>query len=153
MVAYERNGLLVTEMSGDERAIRHALKQLDDQLILDRDVDEEHGVWVWKVHRRVGGDRPPLPVCSWRDTYGNPLPLTGGLIEEVKRLREQDTSRLVDLHNAKMKADEQARLESELIEAARGALPVVEGKRRHFVKPSPALALTRRRMRRQGIET
>ena len=80
-------GLIVAEHGQDERSVAQALKQIDDRLILQKHPGPVEGGWVYKVFRHVSDWQPPLPVATWADEHGNPLPLTFGLVDLVNRLR------------------------------------------------------------------
>lgn len=82
-----RSGLVLAEHAGDEAALSRALKGLDRDLILVKDRDERHDVWVWKIFVWVGDDRPAIHVLDWRDDYGVPKPLTAGIIDAVNAQR------------------------------------------------------------------
>lgn len=77
------SGLIVAEQAADERAIGRALQQIrPDAALQVRPRDEEKGgVLVYKVVHVDSGQ----VMFTWMDDYGNPLPLSSGLIDEFQR--------------------------------------------------------------------
>ena len=95
-------GLVLAEHSQDEAGVKRALQQIDDRLVLQKHPAAVPGGWVYKVFRLVSDDTPPDLVCAWADEYGNPLPLTSGLVDKVNSLRRDAPGKgvSVDEHNA-----------------------------------------------------
>jgi hypothetical protein len=81
------SGLVLAEQAADEAGLSRALKQLDDRLVLQRHAGDVAGGWVYKVFTIVSDDEPAECVCTGADEYGNPLPLSSGLLDLVQRLR------------------------------------------------------------------
>jgi hypothetical protein len=102
-------GLVVAEHGMDAQAIQRALKQIDDRLIL-WPPDSVNA--YWQVYSRVSDWYPPTPVAAWMDDYGNPLPLSSGLIDKVNRLR-------LDAPNKGLSVDDHNALRAERIERDR----------------------------------
>lgn len=77
------SGLIVAEHAQDERAIGRALQQIRPDVTLQvRPRDEEKGgVLVYKVVHVPSGQ----VMFTWMDDYGNPLPLSSGLVDEFQR--------------------------------------------------------------------
>lgn len=103
-------GLFVPERDMDELAMQRALEQVDDRLVLAKEIDVLHDCWVYKVVKRVSDDQPVVDICSWRDDYGAPLPLSSGLVDMVQRLRPENRHQRVDAdeHNARLTAKRKA---------------------------------------------
>ena len=77
------SGLVIAEQAQDEKAIGRALQQIRSDVALQvRPRDEEKGgVLVYKVVHTDSGQ----VMFTWMDDYGNPLPLSSGLIDEFQR--------------------------------------------------------------------
>lgn len=77
------SGLILAEQAQDERQIGRALQQIRPDVALQvRPRDEEKGgVLVYKVVHVESGQ----VMFTWMDAYGNPLPLSSGLIDEFQR--------------------------------------------------------------------
>lgn len=82
-----KSGLVLCETAGGEAEFGRALKQIDDRLVLQKHPGNVEGGWVYKVFVLVSDDLPPECIYTWSDEYGKPLPLSSGLIEEVRKLR------------------------------------------------------------------
>lgn len=123
-VYLRKSGLVVAEESADEAALWRALNQeIDDRLILTREVDRKHQTWVWQVRVMVSTTRCDY-VCDWRDQQGRPLPLSSGLLERVREqfaLRDQPGHGLdvADKRNAALVADIDRQIDEASTEAAR----------------------------------
>lgn len=106
-----RSGILVGHEAADERSVRKELKKLDDHLLLDFDGQ------AYQVLKRVSSDGHVRRVCSWRDDYGHPLPLSHGLVDRVNSLRVDGRIAAVDVeaHNQSI-LDAQHRETDEMIE-------------------------------------
>jgi hypothetical protein len=89
-------GLVLAEHAQDEAAVARALRQIDDKLCLQKHPGQISGGWVYKVFRAWSDDHPADLICTWADEYGNPLPLTMGLVDLVNRLRLDAPNRGVD---------------------------------------------------------
>lgn len=118
-----RSGLIVAEElrpSSDEDAIDRALKQLDRDLFLVREIDSQTGVWLWRVFHSISDDQPALQVCDWRDEHGRPLPLSWNLVEKIKSQegRGVDLAKQVDQNNEKLQAAVEAQMDEACEEAA-----------------------------------
>lgn len=120
------SGLVVASQAADESSVRRALKQHDPALILTPD-NPDDGPIVWTVLKRVGDG--VHVVCRYRDEHGNPLPLSHGLVEYVKRLDLNSRAPKVDVMaendrlRERVREDDSAELEeyaAELVERLRG---------------------------------
>lgn len=80
----DKSGLVLAEEHRDEARLSHALKQIDDRLVLQREKADVEGGWKYRVLRVWSEEHPPTPVLTWTDEYGRPLPLTDGLLDKVK---------------------------------------------------------------------
>lgn len=127
------SGLLVARQGAEEASVRRALKDFDDRLMLDYAIDEEWGRLVWQVLCRTGSTTPPHVVCRWRadegDPTSEPLPLSHGLVERVKRLHvtsrapRVDVDALNDQHIEQVRGEADAELEeyaAELVDRLKG---------------------------------
>lgn len=150
-----KSGLFVAENRATEGQIAAALKDIDSALILTWEFED--GRQVWKVHAYAGSDRPAQYLCSWRDERtSEPLPLSHGLVEQVKRMRLDSRADRIDAdaHNAKLRSDETKRFESEMDEVAED-FDRADRNFGHFSGPlqrSPGLVAARRRAREKGMQ-
>lgn len=94
LIHREHGGLIVSEHSMDARSIQAALKQLDDKLIL-LPPDAYRGPY-WKVYRDVSDWQEAVCIYTWMDDYGDPLPLSSGLVNEVDKLRKDARNKGLD---------------------------------------------------------
>lgn len=78
-------GLLVAEHGVGEARLQHDLEEIDPRFVLQKHPGEVAGGWVYKVFQIVSDDQPAICVFTWADAYGNPLPLSSGLVEEFKK--------------------------------------------------------------------
>lgn len=98
-------GLVVAEEARDEAHVQAALKQIDARYVLQKHPGDVEGGWVYKVFCIVSEDQPAECIYTWCDDRGNPLPLSTGLIEDVKRWRPDARERRgfnADEHNARL---------------------------------------------------
>lgn len=116
------HGLTVVEHAADEHQIQRQLKEINDRLILwPPDATSAY----YRVVFRVSDDKPVRDVCAWMDDYGNPLPLSSGLIDKVNRMRLDAPNKGLsvdehnDRHRARMRAEMDARLEAVVAEHRR----------------------------------
>lgn len=130
------SGLVLAQEGADEAAVRRALKQFDPRLMLARDeIDRRTGRIVYVVLCRTGGDTPPTRVCSWRDNDGAPLPLSHGLVEQVKHLHAGSRAPRVDVEraNAELVARQQAAEQEELEAYAADVVERLRGRRSYLL--------------------
>ena len=119
-LAYRQDGsgLLVAEETRDEQSITAALKQIDPRLALQKEPANAEGGWKYKVLRVWSEDHPPTPILTWTDEYGNPLPLTDGLIDKVHihmlGFRGNDYYVSADEHNARVQAQREKQQKDDL---------------------------------------
>ena len=73
-------GLVVAEQAADERAVGHALRQIDDRLAL------QHRPPYYVVVKVVSEREAPV-IYTWMTATGDPLPLSSGLVEDFKKHR------------------------------------------------------------------
>lgn len=126
------SGLAVAREGADEASVRAALKAFDSRLMLDHAIDTDWQRVVWQVLCRTGPDTPPSVVCRWRETTdpaSEPLPLSHGLVEKVKRLHVESRALRADADadndalRARQHADADAEIEeyaAELVDRLRG---------------------------------
>lgn len=137
------SGLVLAEhICRDESQVVSALKEIDPRLALQKEAANAEGGWKYKVLRVWSEDHPPTPILTWTDDYGNPLPLTFGLIDKVKihmlGFRGNDYYVSADEHNEKLqaardkqKADDLAAIRDEHLPRLRGRTSVsMSGKRK-----------------------
>lgn len=99
----------------DEAAVSRALKALDRRLVLQKHArDGVEGGWVYKVICVVSDTLAPI-VFTWMDDYGNPLPLSSGLVEAVGERLAGSRNRPLDEDewNRKVVAERNADIERE----------------------------------------
>jgi hypothetical protein len=122
-------GLVVAEEVGDEARLGRELKQIDDRLVLQKHPGPVEGGWVYKVFCVVSEEQEAVCVCVWSDRYGNPLPLSTGLVTLVESLRPEARSRRgpdADAQNAALLEANARRRESELAAIADDHRPYLE---------------------------
>lgn len=107
LIQREHGGIVVAEYAQDESQIQRALTQIEDRLIL---WPPDGMCPYYRVARNVSDWQEPEIIASWKDTNGNPLPLSSGLIDEVDRLRRDARNKGldVDAYNAKRTEDLEA---------------------------------------------
>lgn len=92
----------MAEEAFDEARLGRALREIDRRLVLQRHPGDVPGGWVYKVICIVSDTLAPV-VFTWADDYGNPLPLSSGLIDEFNKQRREVRERLripdADEHN------------------------------------------------------
>lgn len=81
------SGLVLQETLGGEAEVGRALKEIDDKLVLQKHPGQVEGGWVYKVFALVSDDQEPHCILTWADEYGTPLPLSSGILDEVRKLR------------------------------------------------------------------
>lgn len=87
MLRVEQHGsLAVAWNTTDERAVNRELQRLSSTLFLDPECDPDVGVY-WTV--KDAKVTPPVCVLVWRADNGEAMPLTLGIVEQVKRQHGQ----------------------------------------------------------------
>jgi hypothetical protein len=83
------SGLVLVEESRDEAGLRRALKQIDSRLRLLSPEQMFPGTptGYWRVVCQWSNDAPAAPILTWMTTFGDPLPLSSRLLDEVNRHR------------------------------------------------------------------
>lgn len=129
MHVYSRRGtgLLVAEHAADERSVLAALRTFDPDLVLTWEVQD--GQQVWEVHKVVSRERPAVFICRWQDPYGNPLPLSHGLVDLVQSLRRPEAADAADRANARLRAEAERDTLEGALEIARDMIPRIRGRR------------------------
>lgn len=123
------SGLILAEQGGDEASISRALKEIDDRYVLQKHPGDVEGGWVYKVFCVWSEDHDAEYVLSWADDYGRPLPLSSGLIEEVKRWRPENRHRRgldADAHNQQLRERTAREHHEQLLEISADHRPKVE---------------------------
>ena len=117
LVFSEIGGLTVATSSSDYQSVQRAIKEIDDCYMLD----DLSGAGDWVVLCRRGSEMPPDVVVTWRDENGNPLPLSSGLVEKVKRLRADSrwTEPDPDVLNEKLRERNRVEFEDHVDEITR----------------------------------
>lgn len=127
------SGLTVANVAADERSVTAALRQHDPDLSLDWKLAPS-GERCWYVTRYLGSARTDEWVCDWADAYGNPFPLSHGLVQRIKDLdlnsrhQEADPDELNEHARAARAAESDAELEwysAELVKHYRGRSGVI----------------------------
>jgi len=103
MPVSRRNGLLVVEEATDFRAVDAALADIDRRLFIAYEIEAGRPVYRVMVDQ---GDHGAAVLCDWRDEHGQPLPLSSGLVEQVKSQRPREGPDLgrSERANAELKA-------------------------------------------------
>lgn len=91
-----------------EKHIERELKSLDPDLFLDK--AWERGSVVYQIRYFIGSGEEPLVAVRWVDAYGNPLPLSTSIVDQVK-------SQEGNVHEALRQATEHNRQKREKIRA------------------------------------
>lgn len=91
----ELEGLAVVTETRDARSIQEDLTRLDPGLFLDMERAYPGGPICYVVKEHVASGHPPGRVVEWQDEHGNPLPLSSGLIERVKRAGYRPATEIV----------------------------------------------------------
>jgi hypothetical protein len=73
----------------DEQAVQRELQKRDRLLFLDKEIYEGRLLYSVKFYQP---DQEPLLVLWWHDEYGQPLPLTSGLVDKLDSLRKEVSS-------------------------------------------------------------
>jgi hypothetical protein len=144
------SGLAVPLTGADEASVSRALKEYDSDLVLIPQDSDAYGRRIYRVARRVGGDRPVQWVVTWRTREGDALPLSHRLVEKVKELDLNSRNKVDDPDdlNAQLKVDRQKDYDVYMDDMVQDHLGTHKGR---FITPrSTALALARRRGRRKG---
>lgn len=89
---YRHGALTVIEYVREKDSLQQELRLIDDRLFLERQLTLV-GEPVWCVVVNVGGDVPPITILEWRDDDDNPLPLSSGILERMRRM-DRDGARL-----------------------------------------------------------
>lgn len=140
-------GLVIAEEAFDEARLSLALKQIDRRLVLQKHRrDGVEGGWVYKVIQVVSDDYAPV-VFTWMDERGEPLPLSSGLVEELKRHLRGERTDLVseDEHNRRL-VERGRRVEEELTRA------VVDDHRARVERGRVAVSLAHHNRRPAGMK-
>ena len=144
------SGLAVPLTGADEASVNRALKEYDPDLVLVPQDSDVYGRRIYRVARKVGGDRPVEWIVTWRTREGDALPLSHRLVEKVKELDLNSRNKVDDPDdlNARLKSERQKDYETYMDDMVRDHLGTHKGR---FITPrSQALALARRRGRRRN---
>ena len=115
MLRHSATGLLVAENAADERSVRRELQRLDPTLVLTQEMHPSKRLEYVVVKTFTDGSA--LTLTRWRDDVtGQPLPLSHGLVEKVKRM--DPNTRAPQLDTARHNAELQDRIEQRMLEAA-----------------------------------
>lgn len=128
--------------------VERALRRIDDDLRLFRDVDRQYGCFSYRVMKFVSRDREAVQICGWRDPDGRPRELTHGIIDAVKKLRAIHIDPLVE--NDKLHDQTERQMHEAAVDAHKwGARVSSPGHSAGFHR-SPALRMARDKRRAQG---
>ena len=112
---HRASGLVVARDSMDEASVQRQLKRLDGRLVLQKHArDGVEGGWVYKVICIVSDTLAPI-IFTWMDDFGNPLPLSSGLVEAVQSRMLASRNRPIDEDewNARLRAERNKDIERE----------------------------------------
>jgi hypothetical protein len=126
------SGLVLAEEAGDEARLSRAIKEIDSRYVLQRHPGEVDGGWVYKVFCIVSEDQPAVCILTWADGYGNPLPLSSGLVEELKKWRPENRRRRgpdADERNQRLREETDRVRQEELAAISQDHRPFVERNR------------------------
>lgn len=85
-VLREHSGLVLAEDAIDERWASEQIKQLNPRFALHKERrDDAPGGWMYRVVHIWSDEQPYHIVFDWIDDQCRPLPLSSGIVEEVKR--------------------------------------------------------------------
>lgn len=110
------SGIALPCETRSERQIELALKQLDRDLFLTKEVHRPTGARCYAVYQYLSPTRPPLHILFWthdRKSSGKPLPLSSGLVYEVESRKRFAGRNLA----AEATAQNEQQLEADLAEA------------------------------------
>lgn len=135
-----QSGLVLAEEAMDEKALTRALqREVRSDVELRRYFDTRRRCVVYKIVHRDSGHI----FATWTDEYGNPLPLSSGIVEWFKRMQVGARNQDIDADEwNRRRADELRRQEEELTEAVRD-----EHKGRLADRVSVSMSGTRHRQR------
>jgi len=150
-VSQQRSGLYVVEDAGDFKAVDRELRVIDDRLFLSWEIDHRYGdprygTKVYRVLCDYGSANEPGVVCEWRTDVGVPLPLSSGLVEQVKsqRPREGFNAKAAQAANDAKIEKERAELDAAMDEIADDVGPRISDKRSALLHRGPHLRRARR---------
>jgi hypothetical protein len=86
------SGLVLAEESADEAGLSRAIKEIDRRYVLQKNPDGDRPD-LYVVSCIVSEEEPPIRMLAWADDDGTPLPLSSGLVDEVKKWRPEARSR------------------------------------------------------------
>lgn len=126
-----RTGLVLAEHATDESAVQRALELIDPDLILMKEVDEQHRAWAYEVRRWISDDIPTELITLWREgdsADGRPLPLTHSLVDKVNTKRLDARVRAVDAdaHNELWKQAASQRTREAAVAVTEERLPYIQ---------------------------
>jgi hypothetical protein len=91
------SGLVLAENRTDEETVGRLLREIDDHLILVRDIDRQFQVDVWRVYLHISDWQDAVHICDWRDEItGEPLPLSSGILNAVQLQRKENRNARLD---------------------------------------------------------
>jgi len=128
---HRASGLIVARDSMDEASVQRELKRLDGRLVLQRHRrDNAPSGHVYKVILNVSERYAPI-VFTWIDAYGNPLPLSSGLVDEFRRhmADSRDKPETADEHNARLLEEQRRDLDRETDAIIEDHMPYLQRKR------------------------
>lgn len=81
--------LIVPWEAVDERTIDAALREIEPNLFLDKEIDQQGRLFYTACLHN--GERAPNPITvavDWRESDGSPKPLSEGLVYEIKKMQQ-----------------------------------------------------------------
>jgi len=142
-------GLYVVEQAADFATIDRELRRFDDRLSLTFEIDSRTQHRVYQVLCQYAGDHVAV-LCEWRDEWGFPLPLSSGLIEQVRVQRAQEAVTDYAAINAAAAARAAQESDEEMDEITRDMGPRISAKRSAVLQRGAGLRRARDRRRARG---
>lgn len=109
-----RHGALYVVGDSPDEHYRKEIKRIDPRLFLERQVTLANEV-VWCVVLDAGLPEGPVTVLEWRGRGGRPVDLSSGLLDELRRMKQQlgrGDDAFVAVAQANQRLIERRRLES-----------------------------------------
>lgn len=149
-------GLAVVEESVTKRQVDAELRKLSPPggypivfVELQLDLDQRP---VWCACVQVAGDQEPLTVLEWRDERGDPIDLTLGIVDRIKRMEGAGFTLMDELRRkaAERRAYMDAEQRRRYREIGEELLPLIHGRKSHPLHRSVGLRMARDKQRARG---
>ena len=152
MNEYLSGGLYVVEKPKASHWVNRALRQLDPDLFLERQLTYDGGM-VWCVVCETGGDRPPVTLLEFRDDNGKPIPEpTESLVQRAARMERsaEALNRYVREANERRKQEISRRAIEQTREISLDVMPRISPTRSVLLPRGQYLRRSRDRARARG---